>query len=108
MEMSEEIRQLIDDPEVVGELTSIFDALRDPTRVYILAALMDGKKSVSQLKDRAEVTQSAVSHQLRLLRDRGLVKSERDGQRILYSLADDHVSTLLVVGLTHAAERKNS
>lgn len=90
--------------DVVYEATQIFDALSDYTRFQILAALCLGNRSVSELRDLCHVTQSAISHQLRLLRDRGLVHARREGQRVIYSLADDHVATLMRVGIEHAAE----
>ena len=86
--------------------TQIFDALSDFTRFQILSALLDGNKSVSELQDVCHVSQSAISHQLRLLRDRSLVMAHRDGQRMIYSLADDHVGLLIGLGLEHAAEEE--
>ena len=80
------------------------DALSDSTRFQILGVLVLGEKSVSDLQEVCHVSQSAISHQLRLLRDRGLVNARRDGQRMIYSLADEHVEQLLRVGLSHAAE----
>jgi len=96
--------ELLKDDEVVYTATQIFDALSDFTRFQILSALADGDKSVSDLQDVCHVSQSAISHQMRLLRDRGLVSARRDGQRVIYSLSDDHVATLIAVGLEHAAE----
>lgn len=90
--------------DIVYEATQIFDALSDYTRFQILAALCVEHRSVSELRDLCHVTQSAISHQLRLLRDRGLVHARRDGQRVIYSLSDEHVATLMLVGLEHAAE----
>lgn len=90
--------------DVVYAATQIFDALSDFTRFQILSALGTQERSVSELQEAAHVTQSAVSHQLRLLRDRGVVVARRDGQRMMYSIADEHVVTLLRVGLEHAAE----
>lgn len=90
--------------DVVYAATQIFDALSDFTRFQILSALGTRERSVSELQEAAHVTQSAISHQLRLLRDRGVVVARRDGQRMMYSIADDHVVTLLRVGLEHAAE----
>ena len=84
--------------------TQIFDALSDYTRFQILGALMTAERSVSELQEICPVSQSAISHQLRLLRDRGLVTQRREGQRSIYSLADDHVATLIRVGLEHAGE----
>ena len=90
-------RDLLDEylsnDDVVYDATQIFDALSDFTRFRILGAL-----SI------CAVSQSAISHQLRLLRDRGLVTARRDGRRVIYSLADEHVITLISVGLLHAAE----
>lgn len=89
---------------VVYEATQIFDALSDSTRFQILLALVAGEKGVGELVDTCHVSQSAISHQLRLLRDRGIVAARRDGQRMLYTIADEHVVTLICVGLQHAAE----
>lgn len=90
--------------DVVYAATQIFDALSDFTRFQILGALSGGDKGVSELQEVCSVSQSAISHQLRLLRDRGLVTARREGQRMIYSLADEHVTTLIAVGLAHAAE----
>ena len=94
---------LVNDDVVYGA-TQIFDALSDFTRFQILGALSLGDKSVSELQVVSSVSQSAISHQLRLLRDRGLVSARREGQRVIYSLADDHVGELIRIGLEHAAE----
>ena len=104
-----DVREIADhlaDDEVVYLSTQIFDALSDFTRFQILGVLTLGERSVSELQLACNVSQSAISHQLRLLRDRGLVSARRDGQRMIYSLADEHVSTLISVGLEHAAEAK--
>ena len=95
---------LFENDDVIYAATQIFDALSDFTRFQILGALSQGEKGVSELQEVTSVSQSAISHQLRLLRDRGLVTARRDGQRVIYSLADEHVTTLLNVGLEHAAE----
>ena len=99
-----QLRELLANDDVVYSATQIFDALSDFTRFQILGALSQGEKGVSELQEVTNVSQSAISHQLRLLRDRGLVSARRDGQRVIYSLADEHVTTLLNVGLEHAAE----
>jgi ArsR family transcriptional regulator len=90
--------------DVIYKTTEIFSALADSTRLKILTALMSGELCVCELQEVCGVSQSAVSHQLRLLRDRGLVRARRDGQRSLYWLADDHVSELISVGIEHAIE----
>ena len=84
--------------------TAIFSALSDPTRFRMLDALSQAELCVCDLAELVGVSQSGVSHQLRLLRDRGLVAYRRDGQRAIYRLADDHVRTLIASGLEHADE----
>ena len=103
-EPKRELAEYLGDDDVVYGATQIFDALSDFTRFQILGGLSLGEKGVSELQELTNVSQSAISHQLRLLRDRGLVSARRDGQRVIYSLADDHVTTLLAVGLEHASE----
>ena len=89
----------------VERLDRLFSALADPTRIRILNALMVTKElCVCDLAVIADLSVSAVSHQLRLLRDRELVTSRRDGRMVYYSLADDHVSTLMNAGIDHANE----
>ena len=94
----------LNDEDVIYEATQIFDALSDYTRFRILAALCEGERGVSDLQEVCQVSQSAISHQLRMLRDRGLVTARREGQRVIYRLADEHVANLISVGLSHAAE----
>jgi len=83
----------------------IHAAIGDPTRHAILEALAEESLCVCDLSEIAAVSQSAVSHQLRVLRDLDLVTFERDGKRAVYRLADEHVRVLLAAGLEHAAER---
>lgn len=97
-----QVEDLLADDDIIYTATQIFDALSDFTRFQILGALSLGERSVSELKDVCHVSQSAVSHQLRLLRDRGLVTARREGQRSIYEIADEHVITLIRVGLEHA------
>lgn len=85
-------------------LAELFGALGDETRARILLALSEGDLCVCDLAEVAGVSESAVSHQLRLLRDLRLVTWERDGKRAVYRLADDHVRDLLAIGLAHARE----
>jgi ArsR family transcriptional regulator, nickel/cobalt-responsive transcriptional repressor len=76
-------------------------ALSTPSRVLILAQLRDQPRSVSELVAAVGMEQSAVSHQLKLLRDRGLVVGERQGRRVVYSLHDHHVAWLLDQAIGH-------
>ena len=92
--------------EIIYKATEIFSAFADFTRLKILIALAEEELCVSDLVERCEVSQSAVSHQLRLLKDRALIKSKREGKNIIYSLDDDHVRSLIFVGIEHAEHRK--
>lgn len=92
-------------PARVKAIADIFGALGDPTRLRILLALASGPLCVCDLAEVTEVSPSAVSHQLRGLRDLDLVTFQRDGRRAVYRLADDHVATLLEQGGDHADER---
>ncbi len=93
----------IDDQELES-LTALFAAFSDATRVRIMKVLMDGEICVGDLAQTLEMTQSAISHQLRILRQARLVKSRRDGKQILYSLDDDHVFLILAAGVQHIKE----
>ena len=98
------LNELLENDAVVYGATQIFDALSDFTRFQILSALLAGSKSVSELQDVCHVSQSAISHQLRILKASRLVSAERKGKQIFYSLADEHVHTIMEMGLEHLAE----
>jgi len=87
-----------DDAELVAE---VMQALATPSRVLILAELREQSQSVSELVAAVGMQQSAVSHQLRLLRELGLVIGARDGRRVVYSLYDDHVALLIDQAVNH-------
>lgn len=87
-----------------ARVADIFRALADPTRMRLLLALSDEALCVCDLAEVAGVSESGVSHQLRMLRDLRLVAFERDGKRAVYRLADDHVRDLLALALVHAEE----
>jgi len=84
-----------------GLVAEVMQALATPSRVLILAQLRESALSVSELVSAVGMQQSAVSHQLRLLRDLGLVVGERDGRRVVYSLHDDHVALLIDQAVNH-------
>ena len=86
------------------KLASLFKVFGDDTRVKILIALSDGDKCVNEIVSAINVSQSAVSHQLKLLKDSKLVKSQKEGRVITYSLADSHVHTIINMGLEHIRE----
>jgi DNA-binding transcriptional ArsR family regulator len=85
-------------------LTEIFRVLGDPTRVRILDTLSSAELCVGEIARRLEVSESAISHQLRLLRSRRIVRSRRDGRLIYYALDDRHVLALYKQGLRHVQE----
>jgi ArsR family transcriptional regulator, lead/cadmium/zinc/bismuth-responsive transcriptional repressor len=85
----------------LSAMTNIFKAMGDPTRLRILHALLDGEMCVCDLAALAGVSESAVSHQLRRLRDLNLVSPRRQGQMLFYSLNDQHVELLLQVCREH-------
>jgi DNA-binding transcriptional ArsR family regulator len=88
--------------EAVAErLADTMFALSTPSRVRILACLLDGPRSVGDLTGALGMEQSAVSHQLRVLREHGLVRAEKDGRKRLYALSDEHVGTLLQAAFHH-------
>ncbi len=85
-------------------LAQIYKVMGDPTRLKIVMALGGGEMCVCDLAAFLEITESAVSHQLRRLKDMALIKNRREGQMLFYSLDDDHVAELLSVGLKHVRE----
>ncbi|MCX4480973.1 metalloregulator ArsR/SmtB family transcription factor [Streptomyces cellulosae] len=84
-----------------ADVAATLQALATPSRLYILAHLQEGPCSVGELADAVGMEASACSHQLRLLRNLGLVTGERHGRSIVYSLYDDHVAELLEQALYH-------
>ncbi len=85
----------------LAALAALFKALADQTRVRILAALARGELCVCDLADLLDMSQSAISHQLRILRGAKLVRFRRDGKNVFYSLDDAHVLALFDQGLEH-------
>jgi len=88
----------------LSRLSSIYKVLGDPSRLKIVLALRKVEMCVSDLAAFLGLTESAISHQLRRLKDLALVKSRREGQVIYYSLDDEHVAELLNIGLAHVTE----
>jgi ArsR family transcriptional regulator, lead/cadmium/zinc/bismuth-responsive transcriptional repressor len=96
--------RLLSEPSVLA-LAETFKVLGDTTRVRILDALSQMEFCVQDLADLLGLTQSAVSHQLRVLRSMRLVRTRRDGRQIFYALDDDHIVKLFEQGLEHVEER---
>ncbi|WP_428073208.1 ArsR/SmtB family transcription factor [Candidatus Avelusimicrobium aviculae] len=91
--------------EELYDLADLFKAFADSSRIKILWALSASEFCVCDLADALKMTQSAVSHQLRLLKQSRLVKSSRQGQSIIYCLADEHVKKVFTLGLEHVREK---
>jgi len=83
------------------QLSELFSALSDASRVRIIALLIEGEMSVSALAQELKMTESAVSHQLRGLRQMHLVRTRKSGRQVFYNLDDDHVARLFSLGLDH-------
>ena len=90
--------------DTLYDLTELFRIFGDSTRVRILYVLFEAEMCVCDIAMLLGLTQSAVSPQLRALKNARLVKSRRDGKTVFYSLADDHVKTIIDQGLEHVAE----
>ena len=99
-----EVPGSLPEEELLVDLADLFKVFSDTTRIKILFTLMGRDLCVADIADATGTTQSAVSHQLRTLKQAHLVKFKRDGRNIVYSLADDHVYTMLNQGLTHICE----
>jgi DNA-binding transcriptional ArsR family regulator len=103
-QLLEEMDTELPDEELLYDLADLFRVFSDTTRIKILYTLMGKELRVGEIAEVIGATQSAVSHQLRTLKQAHLVKCSRDGKNVLYSLADDHVITMLGQGLTHICE----
>lgn len=90
--------------EMLYDLADLFKVFADTTRIKILFALMNGPQCVNDIAQIINASQTAVSHQLRILKQSHLIKFQRDGKNVFYSLSDDHVFTMLSQGLTHICE----
>ncbi|MGP3779689.1 ArsR/SmtB family transcription factor [Halanaerobium saccharolyticum] len=90
--------------EVVYDLAELFKTMGDPTRIKILYALKERELCVCDLSELLEMSASAISHQLRVLRNNKLVKYRKEGRSVYYSLDDDHVMCLFGQGLEHVLE----
>lgn len=87
--------------EAILHMAESFKALADPTRLRILGLLFHRERTVGDLADHLDVSQSAVSHQLRILRSLDIVRFRKEGREVYYSLADDHVRDILLRTLGH-------
>ncbi len=92
------------DEDAMLELADLFKVFSDSTRVKILFALAEGERGVGDIASLLSMNLSAISHQLRILKQSKLVKNRKDGKTVYYSLADDHVESILRIGMEHILE----
>jgi len=97
-------KDILPPEDTLYSLADLFKTFGDPTRIRILYTLSAGELCVCDIAETLSMTQSAISHQLRVLKQMSLVRFRRDGKTIYYSLADNHVSTILAQGLEHVNE----
>ncbi len=92
--------------EIIPIATKFFKVIGDETRMGILCAISDGELCVNDISAAVSMTKSAVSHQLKLLKDEALVKSRREGKNIFYSLDDQHVIDMLDIAFAHIIHKR--
>lgn len=102
------IQRNIPDIETLYDLSELFKVFGDTTRIRIIAALLDGEMCVYHLAEFLKMGQSAISHQLRILRSAGLVRPRREGKTIFYSLDDEHIELIYNMGLAHIKHKHGS
>lgn len=98
------VQDHLESQEILEHLADFYKMFGDPTRLKILGALLQGEMCVATITDVLEMTQSSVSHQLRVLKRGRLIKSRKEGKWVYYSISDDHVKTIYEMGLSHIKE----
>ncbi len=101
--MQEHIHQ-IPDEDALADLAELFKVFGDTTRIRILYVLFESELGVGTIAEKLGMTQSAISHQLKILKQSKLVGSRREGKSVIYYLADDHVRMMLSQGMDHICE----
>ena len=103
-EVHENLLKIVNEKTELYDLAELFKVFGDSTRMRILFVLFEAEVCVCDLAEALNMTQSAISHQLRILKQNKLVKSRREGKSVFYSLADDHVRTIVDQGREHIEE----
>ena len=98
------VRNRLPEESKMQDLAELFKVFGDTTRIRILFVLFEAEVCVCDLAETLGMTQSAISHQLRLLKNSGLIRSRRQGKSVFYSLADAHVRTIMAQGWEHILE----
>lgn len=100
------VKETIPEEETLYDLADLFKVLGDSTRIRVLCALFEAEMCVCDIAALLGMTQSAISHQLRVLKQARLVKYKREGKVVYYSLEDEHVKRIFDQGLAHISEKK--
>lgn len=103
-DLLEIVDEKMPDESELYDLAELFKIFGDSTRIRILYVLFEAEVCVCDLAEALNMTQSAISHQLKILKQNKLVKSRREGKSVFYSLADDHVSQIIALGYEHITE----
>ena len=90
----------------IKDTVQLFKIFSDYTRLRIIDLLLGGEFCVQDISDSLETSQSAISHQLKLLRDMNVVKTRKQGKQVFYSLQDNHIKDIYIMGYSHATECK--
>lgn len=103
----DEVKQHMPEEEVIYDLAELYKVFGDSTRMKIIYVLFEAEMCVCDIAQLLNMSQSAISHQLRVLKQSKLVKSRREGKVVFYSLADEHVKTIVNQGMEHILEDRN-
>ncbi len=103
-DLTDLVREKLPPEETMCELADLFKIFSDSTRIRILFALLESEMCVCDIAETLDMTQSAISHQLRILKQSKLVTSRREGKSNICRLADDHVRTIIAQGMSHVLE----
>lgn len=103
-EVVNRVKKVMENTEVLYAVADFFKVMSDSTRMRIMSALDNGEMCVCDLSALLDMTKSAISHQLKVLKDAHLVKSRREGKNVYYSLKDDHVRLIIEMGIEHIKE----
>ena len=95
---------VINDKDSLNNTASLFKNFADSTRMKILYSLLEKEKNVTEISTELQISQSAISHQLNILKINSLIKNRRDGKTIYYSIADKHVYNIIEQGIEHVEE----
>lgn len=104
-ELLKKIKKDMPEDELLQDLGDLFKVFGDTTRIKIMYALYEGEMCVCAISELLNMTQSAISHQLKTLKDANLVSARREGKEMYYSLSDEHVKSIIAEGYEHITEK---